>query len=259
MRKVLTGYAISFNRRHGRHGYLYQDRYKSILCQEDEYLLELVRYIHLNPVRAGIVKSLGELDRYRWSGHSVLVGRRRRIWQDRGEILSHFGLKRREAVRRYREFIEDGFNMGRREDLTGGGLRRSAGGWEGVFELRRAKESWRGDERILGDGDFVNEVLKISEEELTHKEELKRQGWDLNRIVNEVCRMLSVDPDDLHKKGRANDLSSAKGLICYLGYYQLGINGKELARYFGMSRPSVSKTIKRGEKFAKENNVKLLN
>ena len=65
---------------------------KSILCQEDEYLLELVRYIHLNPVRAGVVKSLGELDRYRWSGHSVLVGCRRRTWPDRGEILSHFGL-----------------------------------------------------------------------------------------------------------------------------------------------------------------------
>jgi DNA-binding MarR family transcriptional regulator len=56
--------------------------------------------------------------------------------------------------------------------------------------------------------------------------------------------MLSVDPEDLHKKGRANGLSSAKGLICYLGYYQIGINGKELARHFGTSRPSVSKAIK---------------
>ncbi|PXF57057.1 MAG: hypothetical protein C4B58_11330 [Deltaproteobacteria bacterium] len=93
---------------------------------------------------------------------------------------------------------------------------------------------------------------------MTHKEELKRQGWDLNRIVNEVCHMFSVDPDDLHKKGRANGLSSAKDLICYLGYYQLGINGKELARYFGISRPPISQAIKRGEKFAKENDVKLL-
>ncbi|PXF52820.1 MAG: hypothetical protein C4B58_16545 [Deltaproteobacteria bacterium] len=93
MRKVLTGYAISFNRRHGRHGYLYQNRYKSILCQEDEYLLELVRYIHLNPVKAGVVKSFGKLDRYRWSGHSVLVGCRRRTWQDRDEILFPFWFK----------------------------------------------------------------------------------------------------------------------------------------------------------------------
>ena len=75
--------------------------------------------------------------------------------------------------------------------MTGVGLRRSAGGWEGVFELRRTKEYWRGDER-LGDGDFVNEVLKLSEEELTRKEELKRQGWDLNRIVDEVCRPLDL-------------------------------------------------------------------
>jgi len=87
---------------------------------------------------------------------------------------------------------------------------------------------------------------------------LKRQGWDPNCIVDEVCRMLSVDPDDLHKKGRAKDLSSAKGLICYLGYYQFGINGKELAWYSSISRPSVSQAIKRGEKFAKENDVKLL-
>ena len=56
--------------------------------------------------------------------------------------------------------------------------------------------------------DLKRIVLKLSEEELTHKEELKRQGWDSGRIADEVCRMLSVDPDDLHKKGRAN------GLIC---------------------------------------------
>ena len=127
------------------------------------------------------------------------------------------------------------------------------------MELRRAKEYWRGDERILGDGDFVNEVIQSAEEEFTRKEELKRQGWDLARLVQEICLMLSVDPDDLYKKGRANNLSMAKGLVCYFGYYQLGINGKQLARYFGISRPSVSQAIQRGEKYAKENNLKLLN
>jgi hypothetical protein len=59
MRRVLTGYAISFNRRYQRHGQLFQNRYKSIICQEDAYLLELVRYIHLNPLRAKIVVDLG--------------------------------------------------------------------------------------------------------------------------------------------------------------------------------------------------------
>jgi len=258
MRKILSGYAISFNRRHKRHGYLFQNRYTSILCQEEEYLLELVRYIHLNPLRAGIVKNLDELDRYRWSGHAVLLGRRRRGWQDRAEILIRFSTKKRESVSRYRQFVADGIALGRRDELTGGGLRRSAGGWEGLMELKRAKEYWRGDERILGDGDFVNKVLLAAEETLTRREELKRQGWDLKRLVTEVCGMLSVDPEDLQKKGRANSLSYAKGLICYLGHSRLGLTGKELARYFNMSQPSVSQAVRRGERFAKKNKLKLL-
>jgi len=258
MRKLLSGYALAFNRRHGRHGYLFQNRYKSILCQEEEYLLELVRYIHLNPFRAGIAKDMDELDRYRWSGHAVLIGHCRRDWQDREEILARFNAKKREAVLSYRQFVTDGIARGRRAELTGGGLRRSAGGWEGLQELQRTGESWRGDERILGDGDFVNAVLQAAEETLTRREEFKRQGWDLQRLVDEVCGMLAVAPENLHKKGRANSLSYAKGLICYLGHTRLGLPGTELARYFEISRPSVSQAIQRGEQFAKKNKVKLL-
>ncbi len=93
---------------------------------------------------------------------------------------------------------------------------------------------------------------------MTRREELKRQGWNLKRLVTEVCRMRSVDPKDLQKKGRANSLSYAKGLICYLGHSRLGLTGKELARYFNMSQPSVSQAARRGERFARENKIKLL-
>ena len=68
MRSLLTGYAIYFNRKHKRTGHLFENRYKSILCEEDRYLLALIRYIHLNPVRAGIVKEIDSLDRYPWCG-----------------------------------------------------------------------------------------------------------------------------------------------------------------------------------------------
>jgi REP-associated tyrosine transposase len=74
MRRLLTGYAVVFNRKHLRSGHLFQNRYKSIVCEEETYLLELVRYIHLNPLRAGLVSNLDELDRYRWCGHAVLMG-----------------------------------------------------------------------------------------------------------------------------------------------------------------------------------------
>ena len=67
MRKVLTGYVVNFNKRHNRHGHLFQNRYKSIVCEEDVYLMELVRYIHLNLIRAGMVKSIKELNRSPWS------------------------------------------------------------------------------------------------------------------------------------------------------------------------------------------------
>ena len=91
MRRLLTGYAQQFNRRHRRHGHLFQNRYKSFLCQEDAYLLELVRYIHLNPLRANVVKDLKALRQYVWCGHSVLMGQVENDWQDTNYVLRLFG------------------------------------------------------------------------------------------------------------------------------------------------------------------------
>jgi REP element-mobilizing transposase RayT len=74
MRRLMTGYAVTFNKRHKRSGHLFQNRYKSIVCEEDPYLLELIRYIHLNPLRAKLVQDLKELDKYPWTGHSTILG-----------------------------------------------------------------------------------------------------------------------------------------------------------------------------------------
>ena len=78
MRKLLTGYVVNYNRRHKRYGHLFQNRYKSIICEDEPYLLELTRYIHLNPLRAGIVKNLEQLEWYQWCGHSGIIGRVKR-------------------------------------------------------------------------------------------------------------------------------------------------------------------------------------
>jgi putative transposase len=91
MRKLLTGYVVNFNKRHKRSGHLFQNRYKSIVCEDDPYLLELTRYIHLNPLRAGMVDGLDKLNSYLWSGHSVLMGRVPRDWQESESILVYFG------------------------------------------------------------------------------------------------------------------------------------------------------------------------
>jgi REP element-mobilizing transposase RayT len=136
MRRLLTGYAVTFNRRYNRHGHLFQNRYKPILCEQDAYLKDLVRYIHLNPLRAGLVKDLRELGSYPYSGHCVLTGKRKRAWQDRDYVLRYFGKRERDAKRGYMSFVSKGVEEGSRPDLVGGGLLRSVGGWKGLKELR---------------------------------------------------------------------------------------------------------------------------
>ncbi len=160
MNRLLTGYAGWFNKKYRRHGQLFQNRYKSFLCQEDPYLKELVRYIHLNPLRARLVADIGELDTYPWCGHSVLMNKSVQPWQNIDEVLRLFSDKLREARKRYREFVEKGIALGRRPELVGGGLLRSSGGWTGLRDFRKAGLRVKGDERILGDSDFVGNVLK---------------------------------------------------------------------------------------------------
>ena len=77
-------------------------------AKKENYLLELVRYIHLNPVRAGFIKTVEALDKYPWTGHAVLIGKKKNEWQAKKEILAHFHTKQAKAVEFYREFIKDG-------------------------------------------------------------------------------------------------------------------------------------------------------
>ena len=118
IRRLLSGYAISYNRRHKRYGHLFQNRYKSIVCEEDPYFKELVRYIHLNPLRAVIVESLKKLDNYKWCGHSVVMNRRENDWHDRDYVLKWFGNKEREARKAYRNFIEKGIAQGKKSNIS---------------------------------------------------------------------------------------------------------------------------------------------
>ena len=87
MRRLLTGYAIGYNRRHSRIGHVFHNRYKSIVCDEDAYFRELIRYIHLNPLRAKLVKNISELNVFPWGGHAVLMGKIKHEWQDRDYAL----------------------------------------------------------------------------------------------------------------------------------------------------------------------------
>lgn len=259
MRRLLTGYAVSHNRRHRRSGHLFQNRYKSILCQEDAYLLELVRYIHLNPIRAGIVKDLNALNKYPFSGHSAIMGKVKRQWQDIEWVLKLYDDRLWMGRRRYRAFVEKGISQGRRSDLMGGGLIRSSGGWAGVKAKRKAKVFEKSDERILGDGDFVEEVLAAAQEEMDKRYRLAAQGYDLDTIASKVCDMMDLEASSLWAPGKERKRVEARSVLCYWAVRDLGTNLAELSRRLKLSLSGVSLSVKRGERIVQQRGYRLIN
>ena len=250
MRRLLTGYAQDYNRRHHRHGQLFQNRYKSILCQEETYLLELVRYVHLNPLRARLVQTLEELDAYPYSGHSVLMGKTQALRQDVDSVLGQFGATVRTARKGYRAFVEQGASQGRRYDLVGGGLIRSTGGWKEVLEQRARGIRTKGDERILGDGPFVEQVMRQSEARLERHMRLRLEGYDLPRLAQEVEARLGIDP--LAHRGRYRGVVEARRVFCYWAVHELGWNGTAVAHALGLTQAAVSMAVKEGERIVRE-------
>jgi REP element-mobilizing transposase RayT len=239
MRRFLTGYAVSFNRRHKRSGHLFQNRYKSIVCEEEPYLLELVRYIHLNPLRAGMVASLEELDLYPWSGHAVLLGHRQLGGQVIDSVLERFGKRVTTARRNYRQFIADGIKTGRRDDLVGGGLKRSQG-----ERPNHEYESY--DERVLGGGEFVDSL----KEDFTLRERMKRVVT-LTHLLAIVSAALALDPDLVRKPSKNRAPAAARGIICHLAIYEFGYTGSEVGKFLHLGPTGVSLAARRGEKILK--------
>ena len=259
MRRLLTGYVIGFNRRHGRRGQLFQNRYKSIICQEETYLRELVRYIHLNPIRAGIVQTLDELKSYKYCGHSSLMGKTKREWQDTDYVLGCFGKSKGKARQGYESFVKDGLTQGRKKELTGGGLIRSLGGWIEARESLKGRDHVMSDERILGDSDFVDSVISQSEEQYERRHKLKRQGFDLHRIAERVAEVLEMEPDEVFSKGRQSRKVRARSLLCFWAARELGMSHTTLAKKLEMSPAGVGFSVERGESIAKKDNYLLIN
>ena len=259
MRRLLTGYAVTFNRKYNRHGQLFQNRYKSIICQEDAYLMELVRYIHLNPLRAKLISGISELNCYPYCGHSALTGKSPQEWQDTRYILGNFAKSVKKARKEYLDFIEAGASQGHKPELVGGGLIRSLGGWKEVKKLGLNKQDRiKGDERILGDSDFVMEVLAEADERYDRRYRLKSLGYNISRVERKVIELCNIEKEDLYSGSRKKPISEARSLFCYWCVRELGESMTSMARLLGFTQPAIGYAVDRGERLAKKEKYDLL-
>lgn len=245
MRRLLTGYAVRYNLRHRRHGPLFQDRYKSILCDGDHYFTELVRYIHLNPLRVGSVKDLKELEKYRYCGYGTILGTQINAWQDRDSVLAQFGRQESAAREAYWQFVSEGIPLGRRPELVGGKPTRSNGAWFEVKSRRQRRAREITDERILGSGEFVERILREAGVRAARQHSGNKAKGYAERVVSAACKKSGVSLTELRSGSRRGQLPAVRVKIVRGLVENYGISVAEVARQVGISTSGVSKILTR--------------
>lgn len=236
MQRLLTAYAMYFNRRHRRSGHLFQNRYKAIVCQDDAYFLELVRYINLNPLRARLVEDIEALAEFRYSGHGYILGKEKVGWLDPQPVLAFFADSQKAARRAYLQFVSQAIENGRPQDFDGGGLKRSMG-----FPEKYSKNKVAYDDRILGVGSFV--------ESLTFRHNDKDAGQDekLEKIIDDICQEFTVDRGRLLGSSKVRQVARARWQLAYRLEREVGMTRSQIAMSLSVGISAVAKMINKIE------------
>lgn len=208
MHRLLTGYAQYYNRRHRRVGHLLQGRYKGILCQSDRYLSELVRYIHLNPVRARMVNRPED---YQYSSHRAYLGMAAMGIVDLDPVLRHFGARKEIARETYRQFVAAGVKHGHREEFYASS-----------------------EEQILGNDEFIDATIhRIGESRRATSDSKENptatSEFQPDRLIAAVERFCRISKGEFCGRGKSGPAVKAKELLILIGL-QAGATRKTLCR-----------------------------
>lgn len=223
MQGINQSYTAYFNRKHDTVGHLFQGRYKAILCDHDEYLLEIVKYIHLNPVRAGMVSGP---EAYRWSSHQSYLQKNEKTGiADTGHVLRMFADEGKTARKLYRNYMGEPVSL-TREDVY-----------------------CAVDQRLLGDERFVEEVRKKSTASI-HKTRKKR-GYTLAEIAAAVEKTHGVSLEHLRGRSKSKNLSLGKKLMSLVAA-EYGYKGKEIAEFIHKDPVIVTRHLKEKESLRAE-------
>jgi REP-associated tyrosine transposase len=244
MSSLLTGYAVSFNHRHTRVGHLFQNRFKSMLCEEAGYFRELVRYIHLNPVRAGIVASIDELDHDPTTGHAAIVGNQPVRFLDVDHVLSAFGSDREAARLAYRAFVVEGL-----EAKAAGETTRRGRLWREIAMLAERRRREKAQESILGSNAFLDRIRGETREAVTPLR-APRERPPLESLIDAVAAATGASRPALVAARKLKACCVAREGLAYLWIDCFAGRADELAAALSISEVSAYRAAARGRRNA---------
>lgn len=196
-------------------------------------------------MRAEVVGSLVKLDKYKWCGHGVVMNHRKNNWQDRDYVLKWFGKTEADARKSYRLFIQKGIALGKQPELTGGGLVRSMGGWSVVKSMRKQGSKEKGDDRILGSGDFLSNLLAEAGDKIKHQIPASDLEKKIQDEIASVCRQEKISMQTLRSGSRRNPLPGLRKTLAVKFVREYGASLTETARQLGISTSGVAQILRR--------------
>ena len=246
MKPLNMRYAQYHQKKTGRRGPLFMDRYKSIVTQDRNYVQELVRYVHLNPVRAGVCINLTALQRYPWCGHSVLMGTTVRWFQDTRSVLRRFGKDVETSRSAYCKYLESGLKKSGADDALITLVRRSNEG----KEKGRKPHRW-----VIGDQKYVSSVLEKSEARRLRVSRFEREGGNFDSIEKKICGLFNIHAGVLRTRQRGGKGSDARKVFAYVSarHYQAPVH--RVAEHLGVSNGAVSAMVHKGREIVDKRGV----
>ncbi len=245
MRGLNGGYAQYYNNKYGKRGSLFQGRFKSSLCQDKNYEKVLIKYITLNPLRAGKVRSLEQLKAYTWCGHGYLLGIKGALgekFQNRQWCLSRFGEEEIEAMDNYLAFLDDNYVENSPE--TAGQLQPA--------EQAEIIKSFKGRESVIGELEFVTNAFELYCIEKNRKHRETDYPIVCKNAAKMICRKHNIGSVDLFRRGRQNGRSRARTEFCHFLNKTELIPLTVIARYLKVTISPVTRMIEIGNALYRE-------
>lgn len=242
MHRLLGGFSKSYNRRHGHRGHVFMSRFKSILVCKDEYLYELIRYINLNPLRAGLVDNLSDLADYPWTGHRAMIHGAEHLWHDVNAVLGAFGMDADSSRGAYLSYLSSGIADGESDLLESGNLRI---GRSGVVVEKGARSDQRRYDyvgTVLGSREFAVESALILDDRRRQTRSRGHEHEEVEAIIERVCELYGIDC--IRLKGRSKGGAASKARITAARLlFEAGISRADISRRLNLAPSTITRLL----------------